>query len=208
MNYMKVQELFENQQFIVKNGQIDDDLSKSVWMTDFICFDIGLTTLKGVPFKVNGIFNCAANELTSLKGSPKEVRNNFQCSNNKLKTLEGAPKEIGGNFFCSHNELITLKGAPERIKFNFFCINNNLTSLQGIHKHIKSIGKELHLEHNPIKSHVLGVLLIEQCIKILLDNIEVQQILNKYLPNTQGREALYDCQEELINAGFEEYAQL
>ncbi len=33
-------------------------------------------------------------------------------------------------------------------------------------------------------------------------------ILNKYLPNYRGMEAVYECQTELIMADFEQYAQL
>ena len=34
------------------------------------------------------------------------------------------------------------------------------------------------------------------------------KILNKYLPNTRGYAAVAECQDELIEAGYEDYAQI
>jgi hypothetical protein len=60
---------------------------------------------------------------------------------------------------------------------------------------------------NPIKSHVLGVLLIHGVTEIKMDNNEVQNILNGHLPS-KGMESVLECQDELIEAGFDEYAKL
>ena len=46
-----------------------------------------ITSLKGMPKKVNGSFDCSNNELTSLEFGPKIVNKNFYCNNNKLKSL-------------------------------------------------------------------------------------------------------------------------
>ena len=61
---------------------------------------------------------------------------------------------------------------------------------------------------NEITSHVLGVLLIDGCEKIFIDNKEVEAIVNEYLPNKEGRKGLLKCKGELVDAGFEEFAQL
>lgn len=43
------------------------------------------------------------NKLTSLRGSPIFVSGMFSCSDNELKTLEYAPKVVKFHFFCHSN---------------------------------------------------------------------------------------------------------
>ena len=97
---------------------------------DFICTNMGLTSLEGAPLEVTGFFNCSSNKLTSLEGSPKKVRD-FICAQNLLTSLKGSPKEVGGSYNCSQNELISLEGSPKEINGGFCCSNNKLTSLEG-----------------------------------------------------------------------------
>jgi hypothetical protein len=161
-------------------------------------------------------FDCGGRELTSLEGAPKEVTGMFYCFENYLTTLKGAPSKIGNTFSCRHNLLTSLDGAPSELGGGFFCSDNNLTSLKGIHKIIKKMNGMFYAQGNPIKSHVLGVLLIPglksiefvEMGKASSDLIKVQKILNKYLPNTIGNKSLLTCQNELLDAGFDEYAQL
>jgi hypothetical protein len=61
---------------------------------------------------------------------------------------------------------------------------------------------------NPITSHILGLLLIEGCEEFYMDRYPVRDIINKYLPNKEGRKGLMKCKAELVDAGYEEYAQL
>ena len=63
------------------------------------------------------------------------------------------------------------------------------------------------MEKNPIKSAVLGVLLIKGLKKIEIDNQNVQNILNKHLPS-KGMASVLDAQEELVDAGLEDFAEL
>jgi hypothetical protein len=164
-----------------------------------------LTSLKGAPSEVGGKFSCSNNNLTSLKGAPSEVGGKFYCSDNSLTSLEGSPSKVGGNFYCSHNNLTSLKGAPSEVGGGFSCANNNLTSLEGIHLQISSIAHTGDFSNNPIKSHVLGLLLIDGLQKISLDNTKVEKIINKYL---KGSRDVMDCQNELMDAGLDKYAQL
>jgi hypothetical protein len=202
---MKLHELFESEErsvLSVKGKQPDH-------VTDhFSCANNKLTSLEGAPSSVGGTFFCANNKLTSLEGAPSSVGGNFNCYNNKLTSLEGAPSSVGGNFNCYNNKLTSLEGAPSSVGGNFNCYNNNLTSLHNIHKqikHIKHIGRWVAFEDNPIKSHVLGLLLIDGLYGVILDNREVSDIINKHL---KGERDVFACQEELIEAGFEEFAQL
>jgi hypothetical protein len=171
---------------------------------DFYCYSNKLTSLTGAPASVGGDFSCRGNQLTSLTGAPTSVTGNFYCASNELTSLTGAPASVGGDFSCTSNKLTSLTGAPASVGGDFSCSNNQLTSLKDIHKYIKSIGKTFYLADNPIKSHVLGLLKIKGLKSVELDNKEVEKILNKYLPEGD----ILDCQQELIEAGFDAYAQL
>jgi hypothetical protein len=152
----------------------------------------------------NGCINVSFKNLTSLEGAPKEVGGNFFCSFNQLTSLKDAPSKVGGSFSCLYNQLTSLEGAPEEINGAFNCHDNKLTSLKDIHKQIKKIDGIFFANTNPIKSHILGLLLIKGITKVKLDNKEVEDIINKYL----GIGDIFSAQEELIDAGLEEYAKL
>lgn len=200
------------------NGELITDKTKDeVWTGDFFCDGLQtrntkLESLEGSPKKVIGNFDCTDNpNLISLKGSPKEVTGYFYCSrNDKLTSLEGAPEEISGNFHCADNKnLISLKGAPKKGVEDFYCDDNpKITSLKGIHKQVTYIGGRFLANRTPIKSHILGLLLIKGCTGVEIVNKDVQDILNKYLPNTRGNKAVIECQSELLDADLDDFAEL
>lgn len=203
---------------------------------DFDCsYNGALKTLEGGPEKVGGDYNCANNisleslvgasqelhghfwcfnnpKLKNLEGAPKKIGSDFYCTANKLESLKGCPKTVGGNLYCSNNELLSLEGCPPIVGGLFECVNNHLTSLESIHMHIHEIGDYADFEKNPIKSHVLGLLKIKGLKKVFLDNREVQNIINKYLlgdiSRTPSIRDIVDCQEELMDNDFEDYALL
>lgn len=195
------------------------------WPKTFICGHMSLTSLKGAPRIIHGSFDCRDNKLTSLKDGPIEVDSHFDCENNQLTSLEGAPTKINGYFDCSYNKLTSLKGcpatkvqnfwcqmnvltslegAPSEINGDFHCENNRLTSFKDIHKIIKSINGDFNCNDNQIKSHVLGLLLTGT--NFIVSETKWAFILNKYIGT--GRNGLIDAQNELIEAGLEEFAQL
>lgn len=143
--------------------------------------------------------------LVSLEGCPTIVDGNFNCSTNNLKTLKGGPKRVGMDLDCSDNQLSTFEGFPESIGNYCWATQNNFTSLHNIHKHIKQVGGWIDFGNNKITSHVLGVLLIDGLRTIIIDNGKVDRIINKHL---SGDRDVFACQEELIEAGLEDFAQL
>jgi hypothetical protein len=155
-----------------------------------------------------GNFYCDNNQLTSLEGAPSSVGGYFSCRNNELTSLEGAPASVGGGFDCHSNELTSLEGSPASVGGYFDCNNNQLTSLEGIHKILKSMNGTFYANKNPLKSHVLGLLLVKGCKNVVLDNKVIEEVLNRYLPNTRGNKALLECQSELLDLDLEEFAQL
>ncbi len=199
---MKVHELFE-----VKERSVRSIMHKPKEHIDgnFSCSSNRITSLDGSPSSVSNMFSCFNNKLTSLVGGPTTVGSSFYCSKNLLTSLKGAPSSVGGEFYCADNKLTSLDGAPSSIGGEFVCHTNKLTSLHNIHKQIKKIGDSANFTNNPIVSHVLGLLLIEELPYVVFDNEKLEQIINKHL---QGERDIFACQEELIEAGYEELAQL
>jgi hypothetical protein len=161
-----------------------------------------LGKLPNVMMRITGSSNIG---LTSLEGSPIKITGNFYCYGNHLDTLKFAPRHIGGDFWCFKNWLTSLDGAPLFVGGEIDCSHNKLTSLKGIHKQIKYIGGPADFSDNPIKSHVLGLLKIDKLQSVRLDDIEVEKIINKHI---KGDRDIFACQEELIEAGYPEFAQL
>lgn len=176
---------------------------------DFDCYRNALTSLEYCPSEVGGTFTCSFNDLTSLEHCPSVVGGNFNCTVDKLVSLEHCPSAIGGAFNCSANRLTSLEHCPSEVGKMFYCGHNELTSLKDIHKQIKKIGGDFRCYKNPIRSHILGLMLISIGGNIstgLGDGQDVDAILNKW--KNQGRKGALGCQRELIEAGYEELAQL
>ena len=153
-----------------------------------------------------GNFRCSKKSLTSLEGAPRIVTSGgFQCAENRLTSLKGGPTSVSALFSCCENRITSLEGAPYFVGGSFYCHNNKLTSLHNIHKQIKHIGAIANFVSNPIISCVLGLLLIDGLKEIFLDNQKVQVIMYKHL---HGGRDIFACQEELIENGFEDFAQL
>ena len=163
--------------------------------------------LKRVPGSLIGLR--FGSQVITEKTKNQVWQREFDCSHENLTSLKGSPKEVKGTFNCGHNKLTSLEGAPSIVDGHFVCRDNyELTSLEGVHKIIKEIKGVFYAHHTKIKSHVLGLLLIKGIRNVELDDQEVENILNKYLPNHKGNSEVFACQNELIDKGFDEYAQL
>lgn len=188
----------------------------------FNCSDQYLKTLMGAPRKVgtsrgrSGSFEVYRNDLRSLVGAPEHC-SYFDCSyNHDLKTLDGGPKTVDGEYKASYCALTSLVGIAAKIDGDLILDNNKLTSLKDINKHINTLNGILDVYDNPITSNVVGVLLVAGITRASFGDSsdhpttleEVNDILNKYLPNTEGMKAVRACQSELVDAGFEEFAKL
>ena len=112
----------------------------------------------------------------------------------------------GAGLSVTRRNLTSLAGSPKIIGGGLYVDNNLLASLKDVHNHITEIKGEFCALDNPIKSHVLGLLLIKGVTEVRLDKTEVQDILNRHLG--KGRAGMLMAQEELIEAGFEKFAQL
>jgi hypothetical protein len=161
-----------------------------------------LTTLEGGPTSVGGSFWCDNNQLTTLEGAPTSVGGGFFCHINQLTTLEGAPTSVGGSFWCDNNQLTTLEGAPTSVGGNFSCSNQQLTTLEGL----PTVPGTLHLSYSPTLPLLRCLLAKEiQLYPLHGKHKTAEVILNRY--GGQGKRAMFDCQKDLEDAGFEENAR-
>jgi len=192
----------------IDNKKITEQTPSEPWPGDFNCYKNQLTSLEFCPKEVGGNFSCSYNPLTSLEFCPKEVGGNFYCYNNQLTSLEFCPKEVSGGFSCYNNQLTSLEFCPKEVSGDFWCSGNQLTSLTDIHKRLKKMNGIFYADGNPIKSNVIGLMLVAGCKEVSLDNKEVMNIMNKHLKSPFGHLRLLECQEDLLSAGFEEYAKL
>ena len=80
---------------------------------NFIISNCELTTLRGCPKIVVGIFECCSNLITNLVGGPEEV-DDYICSLNKnLKSLKGLAKKINGYIACNNKASLTKRNIPK-----------------------------------------------------------------------------------------------
>jgi hypothetical protein len=113
---------------------------------NFVCKNVGLTTLENCPEIIGGEFDCSNNELTNLVGGPNEVGWNYRCSNNKLESIKGVAFTIGASrndslFNCSNNPLQSLEtGRQQEVTIfgrGMLCTDTTLKSFAGTALDIK-----------------------------------------------------------------------
>lgn len=133
---------------------------------------------------------------------------------NVLRTFENFPKTIfhapdnalgdSINFNFSQNGLTSLEHFPRDIDGTVDTSMLDQLSLSKAHKHIDRLTGGWRISSHYV-GPVLGVLLIKglRAISLGSDKLELNKIINSYL---QGD--IMDCQEELIQLGYKDYAKL
>lgn len=178
-----------------------------------ICHDKSLHELPpNLPTEVTGYFSCANNALTTMKNCPLKVESLY-CNDNKLTSLKHIPKIINGNLSVAGNAISTFEHFPTEVHGNFnLTYNKTLTSLQGIQKYLRRVGSYIDFKGCPIKSHILGLLMIDIGGNIVIfgnpvdKSYIVDTIMNRW--KNQGRKGVLGAQRELLDLGYEELAQL
>ena len=173
---------------------------------DFLCSINKLTSLHGLPRSINGRLYVNNNNLTNLDGCSDTVHADFFCGNNKLTSLTNCPRTVGGLFHCVNNELTALENFHTSVGDDFTCSGNKIKTLHNVHKMFGSIKGMFIANECPITSHVLGLILIPDLKRVVLDAEEVADIVNRHLGT--GRVGLIACQRELTAAGYKDFAQI
>ncbi len=142
----------------------------------------------------------------------------------KLTSLEGCPTMTRGDCNVGANLITTLEHVPRRIGHTLAIqANKKLHSLQHIESQIDHIGNAINLSPHLIKSHVLGLVLIDGLKSIWCvsesgstfgaDGTKYRNdwsgIVDAHLRlDKPPKEKMYLCQEALLNADFIEHARL
>lgn len=176
---------------------------------DFNCSDHAITTLEKGPYWVGGNYICDHNQLTSLDGCPQILHHDFNCRNNLLTSLEGGPTTVGVGYYAAYNKISSLKGLPSKVGETLNLKANDISSLVGIHKQL-TFCREIDLTFNPIVRGGIGLIFIDglKSIRKYVDDpfFGPCSIIDHYLGT--GKSGLLECQEALISADFEDYAEL
>ena len=169
-----------------------------------------LTNLQGCPTKVDKGFELVKSILLqSLNGMTQEVDGNVRiedCYN--LTSLEGITQKIGEDFTMFNlSGLTTLKGCPKEVGKSFFCfLCGNLKSFEYLPKQIH--GKFGFRYLDAVRDY-LRIFDVKGITEIMSSSSfrdkKLEQILSKYY--LAGRDML-GCQDELIEAGLEIYAEV
>ena len=222
---MKLEELFEQDYNIEDKYQIGSIKEICGDNVDFNAVNVALdkifklkkiSSLEGCPDQLEVLsIGGDKNLLTNLKGMPKVITERcFLIDGKQLKSFEGAEG-------VSVKSLLSFTGC-------------RFESLHNIHKAFSSVGR-LSFISNPVQSNVLGLLKIKNLVEVqfMTDSefnnyitnwddqprwdakyfaklslttklSKVQQIINKHLCKND----LLSAQQELIDMGLDEYAQL
>jgi hypothetical protein len=191
-------------EFPVKFGKVYGNFNIS------FCFN--LVKLNGPTFIRDHADFEGCHELQTLEDGPTEIGGYFDISRcRSLKNLKGGPVKIGG-YFVSNScpGLVSLEGVAKEILGHNWEIEGcpNLKSLDFVPT--KRGPRHISIKDTPIFNLLKFLKIPELKTVTVADTFDIPEIdalhriIQKYLPLGD----LMDCQEELIEAGFSEYARL
>lgn len=151
--------------------------------------------------------------LTSCNNFPKYVGGEFWLAAKSITDLRGCPETVEGDDCYISGEFSSLEGITRYVNNGQMTITSpNLTSLQNIHNYISFVEDRLDIDA-PISSNILGLLKIRGVRTFGLEVRDYPQfdecnaafsIVKKYVRSKD----IFACQEELIDAGLKDYAEL
>jgi len=209
-----VRSWFGDKTFTVKDGEVYSDNG-----CEFSCQKSELP----VQFAEISTFNLRQGKLTTLKGCPRKVEKRFSVVKNPITSLEGCPESVRWVFEIRETEITSLDHITP-VMGSCLISQNKLTSLKDIHKKIrftKGVGSGiLSAGNNPVKSHILGVILIEGIQELMWnapgvtpryndsesDYKKAFDIVRRHVG--KGKAGVLAAQDELIDAGLDDFAQL
>lgn len=200
----------------IKDGHLPFKVNKVV---DGMCVVAGIseiTSLKNFPLTVeSNMIIGGLSSLETLVGGPKEIlEGDFQILNcPKLKNLVGAPVAVNGSVkLSSLKNLQSLEGAPKQITRLELSDLPQIDTLEYFHQLFPTINGTISLDKMTIKpSGVLGFLRVNGLRQIYNNNVypnKVIEIVNSYLQDSTKKRKMLDCQAELTEAGFDDYATI
>jgi hypothetical protein len=224
---MRLRDLLEEQKFHcytlthndVENGEILDGRLGDHYTGWFDAKNMGLTSLKGLPSIIDSSLDISNNLFQNLKGCTQDVGDLNISSNNNLISLAGIPKHLRQGLSMGDTpNLKSLEFMPLTVGKGCSMSNNrilgenkNITSFEGVGRKFLTKVPDFLITPDCLTSNILGILLI--------DGLEQGRVSTYGIPNLRnalkiidkhlkGDKDILECQEELIEAGFKEYAKL
>lgn len=164
----------------------------------FICNNNKLTSLKGVPLKVEGYFSCEHNQIASLEGLPV-CSGAIYLNNNNLTSLKGLPKIVNCALSVHHNLLTSLEYCSEKVNGIFSCNDNQLNSLKHAPRFIQSdFNCEGNL-FNPLMENEIKNMMVGDLINFSLES-DTNNDLSNYIVTGFNK-------EQYISMPFKDFKQ-
>jgi hypothetical protein len=150
---------------------------------------------------------------------PTHFHVNDACENG----LCGAPKsqsystknpvcfEVDGSFYVINAIDVLELDIPKEIDGNLYFIGCQFDSFHNIHMKVKKISEDIVLIDSEIGSAILGILAIEELKQVKVcgeQSSEFKKAINIVNTHLKKERDLLDCQDELLDAGLLEYAQM
>lgn len=134
------------------------------------------------------------------------INGNISLANYKFSHFPVKFGTVSGNFNCSDNSsLLSLEGAPTSLTGSFICTYcPNITALEGIGEVLSGAKGLLYFTWEYIDKGGLGFLQTEAS-RLAEISTAPFKIINKYM---KRKDDIFECQSELIEAGYEDYAIL
>ncbi len=144
----------------------------------------------------------------------------FVCTERGVTSALGCPEKVPGTLILSKNRLSSFEHITPDIGKGLELAENEYRSLVGIHHHVKKIGGlnigYLSLVKNDILEGGLGLFMIEHLGTLSTTTKSINEpswvkIINKHLMSCwktlPRKEAMYNCQEELLTKGWDDFAK-
>ncbi len=181
----------------------------------------GITSLKGIPKKVQQLVITNCNGLVSMDGGPEHVTAYLTVSDCKGMTYKHGPKQVDGDVRINGVKLESVADLPRELDGDLQLIETGISDLHNIHKHLKlkgvsgAGGTSITITGKEPLKNGLGFLLMPHLFSVWINggpSSDVEEVINAELSahphETTNIERVLEIQEELIEAGFEEFAKL
>lgn len=131
--------------------------------------------------------------------------------NKPFTSFIGCPSETKGSCFLSGNHTTSLEGIPSIIGRNLFLNSSpHLTDLSTL-SNVKRIGNKLYLSNTKVKRGLIAALRVEDLRNIVDHTNDLKaplEIINKWLAQPRSNANFFKCQDELLEADFDDLADI
>lgn len=182
----------------IVNGMVEH-LGKELWIDNKLMDENGELI---IPFRSCNAIQCRAMKLSSFKNFPLEITGRLHSAFSTSEMYDNPEQKVH-----------SLEGFPSRIAYGIINLSNNKFSelnYSKVNRIIKYAESEIQI-HRDYVGPILSFLMIERLRQVYkVEPISIIKtpckIVTKYL---QGdKDDILECQEELVQAGFKEFAKL